>query len=131
MTDYKNLIEKAYSVMKNSHSPYSKFKVGACVLTKSGKIYIGTNIENASFGATICAERVAINNAVANGEKDFVCLAIVSSSNNYTFPCGICRQTMIEFSNNMEIVVAKNINEFKVFNIKDLLPYYFSTKDIK
>ncbi len=131
MIDYKSLIEKAYNAMQNSHSPYSNFKVGACVLTKNKKTYTGTNIENSSFGATVCAERVAINNAVASGEKDLLCLAIISSNNEYVFPCGICRQTMIEFSDTMEVVVAKSLTEYKVLKIKDLLPYYFSAKDIK
>ena len=133
MIDYKSLIKKAQSVLNNSYSPYSHFKVAACVLTKNNNTYTGVNIENSSYGATICAERVAISNAVLNNDKNIVCICIVSSSNDFTFPCGICRQTILEFANNKdtEIVVAKNENEYKIYTIDELLPNNFSSKDIK
>ncbi len=131
MINYKELIQKAQNALKFSYSPYSNFKVGACVLTKSNNTYVGANIENASFGATICAERVAIDNAITSGDKDIVCIAIVSKSGDYTFPCGICRQVMAEFSNNMEVVVAKNQEDYKIYKLEDLLPHSFLQKDIK
>lgn len=130
MIDYKKMIGLANTCMQNSYSPYSHFKVGACVLTKSGKYFVGTNIENASFGATICAERSAISSAISQGEKDFACIAIVSSSGEYTPPCGICRQVLSEFGD-LEIVLAKDENNFKVYTLKNLLPNNFAAGDIK
>lgn len=131
MIDYKKLINKAKNVQKNAYSPYSKFKVGACVLTKNNNYYCGVNVENASYGATICAERNAINNAISNGEKEFIAIAITSSSKDYTFPCGICRQYLTEFNKDIKIIVAKNENEYKIYTLEDLVPNYFSIKDIK
>lgn len=131
MIDNKTLIAYAQKAMSNAYAPYSKFKVGATVLTKSGKYYTGANTENSSFGATVCAERNAINNALSCGERDFVKIAIVSSSGDYTYPCGICRQTLIEFNPKMEVIVAKNQDDYKVYSLDELLPYYFSNKDIK
>ena len=131
MINYKKLIEKAKDAQKLAYSPYSNFCVGACLLTKSGKTYVGANVENSTYGATICAERNAIMNAVLCGEKEIIAIAICSSSNDYTFPCGICRQTMAEFSKDMEVIVAKNIDDYKVFTLNELLPYSFTGSDIK
>lgn len=128
----KELIEKAISVKSHAYTPYSKFNVGACVLAESGKTYIGANIENSTFGATICAERNAIMSAVMNGEKQLTKIAIYSSSNDYTFPCGICRQTMAEFADdNFEIIVAKTPDDYKIYKLGELLPYSFRGNDIK
>ena len=131
MINYKELIEKAQNALNFSYSPYSNFKVGACVLTKLNKTYIGANIENATFGATICAERVAIDSAIMNNDKEIVCIAIVSKSGDYTFPCGICRQVMAEFSSDLEIVVATNQEDYKIYKLEELLPHSFLQKDIK
>ena len=131
MIDYKTLIQKAQCVMQNSHSPYSNFKVGACVLTSDGQYYMGTNVENASYGGTICAERNAINMAVSNCKKDIVAIAIISQSGDYTYPCGLCRQSMVEFNPDMQVVVAKSIDDYKVHKASELLPYFFNGKDIK
>ena len=128
----KELIEKAISAKSLACTPYSKFKVGACVLAESGKTYTGANIENSTFGATICAERNAIMSAVLNGEKQLTKIAICSSSNDYTFPCGICRQTMAEFADdNFEIIVAKTPDDYKIYKLGELLPYSFRGNDIK
>lgn len=129
--DYKTLIAKAQKATQDSYSPYSKFKVGACVLCANGNMYTGANIENATYGATICAERNAINKAVLAGEKEIEAIAIMSSSNDYTFPCGICRQVMVEFSPKMKVIVGKNTEDYKVFTAAELLPYYFVGDDIK
>ena len=131
MIDYKLLINKAIEASKKAYSPYSNFNVGACLLTANGKMYTGANIEHSSYGATICAERNAINSAVFDGERNFVAIAIMSSSNDYTFPCGICRQVMCEFSKDMQVIVAKNENDYKVFTALELLPYCFTKEDIK
>ena len=128
----KELIEKAMDTKALAYTPYSKFNVGACVLVESGKMYVGANIENSTFGATICAERNAIMSAVMNGERKITKIAICSSSNDYTFPCGICRQTMAEFADdNFEIIVAKSVDDYKIYKLGELLPYSFRGNDIK
>ena len=130
MINYKQLLQNAKQAQLHSYSPYSKFPVGACLITKNNKIYLGANIENSSYGACICAERVAIDKAVFDGETQFLCLAIYTQKDNYTFPCGICRQVIAEFSPDTEIVVGDEDN-FKVYNINQLLPHNFSKEDLK
>ncbi len=121
------LVEMAKKAMLNSYSPYSNFKVGAAVLTESGNIYTGTNIENSSYSLTICAERVAIFKAVSSGERTFKKLAIVSSTGKPTYPCGACRQVIFEFSDNIEILLIHKDGIIKT-NIKNLLPNGFKMK---
>ena len=121
----KKLIEIAKSAMEFSYSPYSKFKVGAALLSKNGKIFTGCNIENSSFGATNCAERTAVFKAVSEGEKEFEKIAIVSDSKDFTYPCGICRQVLSEFSLDINVVLCNNKNEIKVFKLNQLLPNSF------
>lgn len=129
MLDYKELVKLAYEAMEYSYSPYSNFKVGAALLTKSGKVYKGCNIESASYGATNCAERTAIFKAVSEGEKDFKAIAIVSGAEDYTFPCGICRQVIAEFGMDIDIVIAKGY-DYKVFSMDDILPHAFTPSDL-
>lgn len=126
----KRLIQKMINFAKEAsekaYSPYSGYKVGASIITKNGKIFTGCNIENASFGATICAERVAIFKAVSEGEKEFEILAVyVNDKNNIPSPCGICRQVMMEFSPNLKIILS-NGDEYKIYKLEELLPYPFS-----
>ena len=116
---------KAKEAMVYSYSPYSSFKVGACVLTKDGHIYTGCNIENSSFGATNCAERTAIFKAVSEGRKEFAKIAIVSSSGLKTYPCGICRQVMSEFFKGNEQIILENAGEIIKYTIDYLLPDSF------
>ena len=94
---YNKLIEEALKAKNNAYAPYSHFRVGAALLDVDHNITRGCNIENISFGATCCAERVAIFKAVSQGQKDFKAIAVVSDSQDFTFPCGICRQVMVEF----------------------------------
>ncbi len=109
--DYSNLVSKAFEGRKNAYAPYSNFKVGAAVLTEDGKIYTGCNIENASYGATNCAERTAIFKAISEGHKTIEAIAIVGVINDYTYPCGICRQVISEFaSDNTKIILGKGKN---------------------
>lgn len=124
--EIKELINLSIQAQQNSYSPYSKFKVGASLLTKSGKIYLGANVENASYGATICAERNAINKAINDGEKDFDAICITCDKNTLAYPCGICRQVMVEFSPTMKVIVAKNENEYEIHSARELLPYFFT-----
>lgn len=124
--DYSLLIEKARAVMQNAYAPYSQFKVGAALFASSGNIYTGCNIENVSFGATVCAERVAVFSAIAQGERKFETIVLVNSSPNIVLPCGICRQVLAEFSKNLR-VVAVNEKEIKEYTLKDLLPHAFDS----
>jgi len=124
--DDRKLLAMAEDIKKNSYSPYSKFRVGAAVLAKSGKVFTGVNIENASFGATVCAERTAVFKAVSEGEREIAAVAISSDSDEYTFPCGICRQVLIEFGDDDTKVICGNKNgEFTVFRLGELLPNAF------
>ena len=118
------LISKAYEAMKNSYAPYSKFNVGAVALCK-GKIYTGCNIENASFGATICAERCAIFKAVSDGHKKIDKIVIVCSTHDFAYPCGMCRQVMTEFMDEDGTIVVTNDKEIREYKLSDLLPESF------
>jgi cytidine deaminase len=109
--------------MQNAYAPYSNIKVGAAIQAKSGTIFTGCNIENASFGLTICAERVALFTAVCSGYQEFKRLAVVSTISGPVFPCGLCRQALSEFSNDMEIVLATP--RLRVFKLSKLLPHKF------
>lgn len=128
--NYKKLIKLSLNAQKNSYSPYSKFSVGASLLTKNGKIYTGANIENASYPAGICAERVAMSKAISEGENSFVAICITASNGDYAFPCGICRQFISEFSDKMEIIIAKNEEEYKIFKTCELLPHSFNKNSL-
>ena len=124
--DYDVLLEKAKEASKNAHAVYSKFAVGACVLADSGKTYVGCNMENASYGLTICAERTAIGNAIAHGEKSILAVAIFSPSMENCLPCGSCRQVIFEFQKDREVdVITKTKDGYKVHKINELLPEGF------
>lgn len=126
----KELIKLAMNVRDNAYVPYSNFKVGACLLTKNGKTFVGCNVENASFGATNCAERTAIFSAVASGEREFEKIAIIGSNpNEYAYPCGICRQVMNEFGD-FTVIVAKDENDYKEFKLSKLLPSSFNKESM-
>ena len=104
----KEYFDVAKKAMENSYSPYSKFKVGACLVCDDGKIYKGTNVESAAFSATNCAERSALFSAISDGERKFKEIYIVSSSNEYTFPCGVCRQALSEFNPEMKVYLKND-----------------------
>lgn len=124
--DNKALIQEAIEAKKNSYSPYSNFAVGAALLCKDGKIYRGCNIENGAYPTSICAERVALFKAVSEGERDFIGIAIVSSSGEITPPCGACRQALSEFvKGDFKVILAKNQDEYKTYNFAELLPLSF------
>lgn len=126
MSDTSLLVNLALDAMKNSYSPYSHFKVGAAVMGKSGKIYTGTNIENSSFGATVCAERCAIFKGISEGEKVFEKIAIVCSTGELAPPCGMCLQVMTEFMNAQTgEVILSGKSGTKVYKLKDLIPLGF------
>lgn len=128
--DTKQLVNKAKEAMENSYSPYSKFKVGAAPQTTNGEVFTGCNIENASFGGTNCAERTALFKAISEGYKNFNKIAIISDSENYTAPCGICRQVLSEFSLDMEIIMANKNGQYISKTLKELLPLAFTSEDL-
>jgi len=122
----KELIGIARKNMEKAYAPYSNFRVGAAVLTDKGNVYTGVNIENAAYGASNCAERTAIFKAVSEGEKKISTIAVASDSDDYVFPCGICRQVIAEFGDrNTRILCSKRNGEFKVYTADELLPNAF------
>ncbi len=127
----KKLIDKALEAMDNAYAPYSNFKVGASVLCDNGNIYIGCNVENASYPATICAERVALSSAVAAGENSFKAIAIVCSNGGYAYPCGICRQVISELMPKGKVIVySSNEDKYKEYSVSELLPYAFDKDNL-
>ncbi len=137
MQETEALITAALEARRASYSPYSHYQVGAALLTAEGKVYQGCNIENASYGATNCAERTAFFKAVSEGERQFRAIAIVGglegeSPKDYAYPCGICRQVMQEFgTKDFQIVVAKSLDEFKTYTLAELLPEGFGGEAIR
>lgn len=121
----KILIESAVKAVKNSFSPHSKFKVGAALLSSKENIYIGTNIEFDAYSLTVCAERAALFSAISNGEKDFTKIAIATNSQKFKFPCGLCRQALIEFNPDMEIILLNKNKKIRKIILKELLPEFF------
>ena len=132
----KKLIQKAFEMKEKAYCPYSKYQVGAALLTKDGKIYGGHNIENSSYGATVCAERCAVFKAVSNGERDFTAIAICGGpvgqkpkglETDNAFPCGMCRQVLREFCKPKEfkVYVCPSEDKYNVFTLEELLPHSF------
>ena len=136
---YEQLIENAIEARKMAYTPYSKYKVGAALLSSENKIIKGCNIENAAYGPTNCAERTAFFKAVSEGVKEFSAIAIVGGLENetdlfsgYAFPCGVCRQVMREFCDSeFEIVVARSTDDYKVYTLGELLPERFKQDNLK
>ncbi len=126
MTD-KELIDCAKKALEKAYVPYSKFRVGAAILTKTGNIYTGCNVEIASFGATNCAERTAVWKAVSEeGKIEIEKIAIASDDDDYIFPCGICRQVMAEFADdNMKLLCTNKDGDYKEIRFGDILPNAF------
>lgn len=122
-TDLK-LYRTAVSMLERSYSPFSGFRVGAALLTKSGEIITGVNIENSSLGATICAERTAFVKAISEGHREFDTIAIASSGQE-AWPCGICRQFMYEFAPDLRVVTGTKEDNLRVLTLKELLPEGF------
>lgn len=126
----------AVKAMENAYVPYSGYRVGAALLTKSGKVYTGCNIENASYSPTICAERTAIFKAVSDGEHEFFKIAVAGGKNGKITgefpPCGVCRQVMAEFCEpDFKILVVNGDNSFTEYTFSDILPFSFNPKHVK
>ena len=129
---YALLVEKAFKAMENAYAPYSNYNVGACVECFDGNYFIGANIENASFGATNCAERSAVFACYSNGYRkdDIKALAIVSDGDRIAAPCGICRQVLNELLNEDTPIILTNGKDYLETNIKNLLPLSFELEDV-
>lgn len=129
--EYKILVKKALEARENAYVPYSNFRVGAAVLMEDGSIYTGCNIENASYGATNCAERTAIFKAISEGHSLIKVIAISGKDDVYTSPCGICRQVIAEFGDEeTKILIVKNEEEYLVKTIEEILPGAFRKNDL-
>ena len=120
----KELFRLAKSMLNKAYAPFSNFAVGAALLTRDGEIFTGVNVENSSLGATICAERTAFVKAISEGRKDFHTVAVVSSE-GAVLPCGICRQFMFEFGDDLRIITGEDEDHLKVYKITELLPEGF------
>ena len=127
------LLEKAFEAMGNAYAPYSNYHVGACVLTTDGHLFLGANIENASFGATNCGERSALFAAYSNGyrKETIEAIAIVSDGKRIAAPCGICRQVLSELLASDTLIILSNGKETIETTIDDLLPMRFTIEDLK
>ena len=124
--DSKALIEAAMKARDNAYAPYSRYHVGAAALAGSGRIYTGCNVENTSYGLTVCAERVAILKAVSEGEREIAALAVATESG--ATPCGACRQVLYEFGSIARILIVKADGSFREIGMGELLPDAFSVK---
>ena len=122
---FRRLIAAAKAAQRNAHAPYSKFRVGAALLTKSGKLYTGVNVENASYGLTNCAERVAVGKAISEGHRKFQAIAVVAPSTALS-PCGACRQVLAEFGDCVVICAdSRNMRRVRIHWLSELLPHTF------
>ena len=130
MTDRK-LIGMATEAMKNSYSPYSRFKVGAAVESSDGLVFTGCNIENPAFGTTICAEVAAVSAAVSAGKRSFKRIAVISDGSAYCFPCGSCRQLLNEFSPDVEILCTRSDGRYVSYPLSALLPMAFGKEHVE
>lgn len=121
----KELCQTAVAMLDRVYCPYSHFPVGAALECSDGTVFTGCNVENAAYGVAICAERTAMTKAVSEGHRDFVRIAIAGRSEDFCVPCGICRQMMMEFAPDMEVICLNNKGETKNFRLRELLPYGF------
>lgn len=127
--DFDQLVAQAVEARKAAYVPYSRFPVGAALLSADGTVYTGCNVENASYGLTICAERNAVAHAVAEGARHFDAIAVVTE--NGVTPCGMCRQTLAEFGPTMTVIVADAAGHRRIYNLADLLPAAFTPAQLE
>ncbi len=132
--DKQNLIDSAIKAAERSYSPYSGFRVGAALLCSDGSVFTGCNVENASYSATACAERTAIQTAISNGKKDFTAIAIAGGreevGKNLCPPCGVCRQVLCEFCSKDFIILLAKENGFEEYTLQQLLPLNFGEQNL-
>ena len=130
--DYTKLIQAAIEAKEMAYVPYSHFRVGAALLTKDGEIYQGCNIENVAFTPTTCAERTAFFKAVSEGKREFTAIVVNGDADDYLYPCGVCRQVMVEFCDPKEfkVIVAKNTEDYKEHTLIELIPGVFDANEL-
>ena len=132
MINREDLIKAAMEAKEHAYVPYSKFRVGAALLTKEGKIYQGCNIENAGYTPTNCAERTAFFKAVYEGERNFEAIAVNGDADDYLYPCGVCRQVMAEFCTpDFKVFVSKKNSEYLEFTLAEILPGAFTPAELE
>lgn len=129
--DYMNLAAKAVEAKKNAHAPYSKFHVGAALLTETGKIYTGVNVETSSYGLTMCAERTAAFKAISEGERNFKAIALASDDPDFCPPCGACRQVLWDLCGDIDFVFINHSNEIMIKKLSELIPLAFGDERLK
>jgi cytidine deaminase len=129
--NYTHLAARATDAKRNSYSPYSRFRVGAALLTTDGKIYTGCNVENSSYGLTVCAERTALFKAVSEGENSFKAIAIASDEDTFTPPCGACRQVIFELAGNIDVVLTRKDGRYRTMKMLKLMPLPFDGESLK
>src|SRR5262249_22160972 len=130
MTSSNDLIQSAVEARSRALAPYSEFKVGAALRTKNGAIYQGCNIENASFGLTVCAERLALLKALSEGEREFTEIAVVTDADSLTPPCGPCRQLLWEYCGDIEVHLHSVQNLDRTFRLAELFPHPFDAENL-
>eukprot|EP01004_Peranema_trichophorum_P010466 NODE_9262_length_608_cov_21.806186_g8630_i0.p1 GENE.NODE_9262_length_608_cov_21.806186_g8630_i0~~NODE_9262_length_608_cov_21.806186_g8630_i0.p1 ORF type:complete len:143 (-),score=36.60 NODE_9262_length_608_cov_21.806186_g8630_i0:122-550(-) len=128
--DAHRMMEAAMNAKTNAYCPYSNFRVGSAVLTSSGKIFTGCNVENASYGLTLCAERVAISTSVAEGHQDIVAVLASTDLNSFKWPCGACTQFILEFGEDVLVVACKPDRSYEIKTIRELAPFAFCRADL-
>lgn len=129
--DYKSLAAAAKRAKAYSYSPFSKFRVGAAILTKDGKVYTGCNIESSSYSLTVCAERTAIFKAISEGERSFRAIAIASDEKDFTPPCGACRQVIMDLAGDIEVILTNSKGKHKIVRASELLPLPFGARNLR
>ncbi len=127
MSDYDKLVAAAKAVRENAHAPYSNFRVGAALRAKSGRVFTGCNVENSTYGLTVCAERVAIFKAISEGERGFDAIAVSADTDTLTPPCGACRQLIWEFCGDVDIILSNLKGKTEVVRTKVIFPRPFDS----
>jgi cytidine deaminase len=131
LRDSEELVNAARTGRENAVAPYSGFKVGAALRTKSGRVYTGCNVENASYGLTVCAERVALLKALSEGEREFTAIGVVADAATPTAPCGPCRQLLWEYCGDIEVVLANPDRIIRTHRLAELLPFPFDRESLR
>ena len=129
--DVEELVKLAAAARENAYAPYSNFNVGAALATPNGKVYTGCNVENATYGLTVCAERVALWKAISEGEREFTAVAVVTASDPPATPCGACRQLLWEFCGDVEVTLSSTQGARESHRLADLLPHAFDRRALR
>jgi cytidine deaminase len=130
VTDYDHLITIAKQSRENAHAPYSNFRVGAALRATSGRVFGGCNVENATYGLTVCAERIAIFKAISEGERGFDAIAVVTDADTLTPPCGACRQLIWEFCGDIPVILSSLKGKTEIIQMRDLFPKPFDSSNL-